>query len=160
MGLFANIKNQRGTQGGVYFTPGLYVAKINRVKLGETRKKEDFFVVECEIVESDSDERKPGSTVSWMVMFKHDAALGNIADFIRAGLWAYAVQNEQEPAAEDFNDIEIDEESADEVTSEDNPFAGLLMKVEATNIKTRAGKDFTVVKWTPPTAEELAALDG
>ena len=150
MGLFGDIKGKRGTQGGVYFEPGLYLVEVNRVKLGKTRKGEDFFVVETKLLESDNENRPEGSSCSWMVMFKHDAALGNIADFCRAGLYACAVQNEADPGVKHFEEIEIEDDDAEEICSEENPLAGTVLKVEAVNVKTRAGKDFTKVTWAPP----------
>lgn len=149
MGLFAYIKGQRSTQGGVYFEPGIYKAQINRVKLGKTRKEEDFFVVETELIESNNPDRPEGSTCSWMVMFKHDAALGNIADFCRAGLFAYAVQNDADPGVPSYEKVEVDDASAEQICGEENPLAGVILTVEAVNVKTKAGRDFTRVSWRP-----------
>lgn len=160
MGHFAKIKGQSSTKGGAYFQPGNYVVQIQRCKMGQTRKEVDFFVAECKIVESDNDELRPGSEGSFMVTMDKDPALGNIADFMRMGIWL-AAREEGKTAAElgSVDAIPLDEEDADEIVSEENPLAGLLMGLYAYNKPTRAGNDFTRHKWiTPEEARENIKL--
>lgn len=154
MGLFSKIKGKRGSQGGVYFKQGLYQVKVNRVKVGKTRHGDEYFAVETEIITSTNPNREPGSNCTWMAMFKHDAALGNIADFARAGLWAFAVQNGADPGFETHAEVEIDEEGVEELCAEDNPIAGVILDIEAVDITTSKGNPFTLVKFSPPKDEE------
>lgn len=150
MGLFGGIKGQRGSQGGVYFLPGNYVVEIQRCKTGKTRKEIDFFVAECKIVESDNPERKPGSSASFMVTLDKDPALGNIADFMRMGMWLQGRAAGLDDLPPEADGIELDEGDADEICGEDNPFVGMEMGLEAYNKPTKAGNDFTRHKWLPP----------
>jgi hypothetical protein len=158
MGLFKDIKGARGTKGGLYFVPGNYLVLINRCKLGETRKGIDFFVAETKVVWSDVEERKPGSEPSYMVTMDKDPALGNVADFMRAGLACKAVQQLGATIEDigEIDEIELSEEEAEEIVGEANPLAGVVMALNAFNKPTAAGKDFTRVKWAIPTDEDLA----
>jgi len=149
MGLFDNIKGQRGTRGDSYFVPGVYEVEINRVKTGKTRKGDDYYVVETNILHSNNSDLPEGASASWMVLFRHESALGNIADFCRAAAYSLAKQNGADPGVKTYQDIEIDSNSAEQSAGEDNPFAGVRLKAEAYNIKTRAGGDFTKLSWTP-----------
>lgn len=153
MGIFADIKGKSGTEGGNYFVPGNYVVRIEKCKQGKTRSDKPFFAAECRILESDTEDLKVGSTASFFVLFDEypELSLGNVADFMRAGMSSYFVQNKMDPPG----DFEIDEEIAEEISGEENILAGTLISVEAFNKKTKAGNDFTRFKWTPIT-DELA----
>jgi len=150
MGLLSNIKNARGTRGGIYFKPGLYDVTISRVRTGKTRAGDDFFVVEANVDTSTCEEIPAGASCSWMGLLKHDSTLGNIADFCRAGLFEYAKQNGKDPGVKSFDDIELDEATVENaIAGDDNILAGIKMKVEAYSIQTKAGKDFTKVAFLP-----------
>ena len=142
MSLFEGIEEAQVGQGGVYFLPGKYVAKILKCITLKSRKREDLFIVECEVVESDVPERKPGTRASWIVNFKQDAALGNIKGFIAAA-------NGINPGTEDLVREEVDSEVCEYSVSPENPLAGILIRLVAVNKKTRAGGDFTLHLWEP-----------
>ncbi|KKN50654.1 hypothetical protein LCGC14_0630810 [marine sediment metagenome] len=153
MGLFGDIKGQRSTMGGHYFIPDAhYVVEIQRCKTGKTRKNVDFFVVECLIRETDSDKMRPGAPGEMMVTLDKDPALGNIADFMRMGLWIQGRDAEVDGLPPSAEDVEMDEDIADEVVGENNPLAGLVMGVYAYNKDTKAGNPFTRHRWM--TSEE------
>lgn len=133
MSKYAEIDKAKVFVGGVYFSPGLYLLKIDAVKEGQSRKKEDFFAVECTVIESTVPALGAGKMVTWMVMLKQDAALSNIKQFA-------SVVGECEPDGIDASDI-------DAMVGEDNPMRGSIIGVEATTIKTREGNDFTKVIW-------------
>lgn len=154
MGLLSDIKGKRSSDGGVYFEPGSYLVEINRVKTGQTRKKKDYFAVECKILESSCKERPVGSDCTWMLLFEWDSTLGNVADFLRAAFFAKAEQDGEDIDAEDPSEIDVDEDDAEEAIGEDQPLAGVQLRVVATNKKTNSGGDFTIVKFTPPSLEE------
>jgi hypothetical protein len=151
MGIFSNIDSAKGSEKSNYFLPGVYTAEIQRCKQGRTRKGVDFFVAEFKLLESSNPERAAGSSVSYMVMLpagddeKMRLGLGNVADFMRAGLAAFAAQTEgvtMEPST-----VPLDEETAEKVTGEENMLAGVVIKAEAFNAPTKAGTDFTRLKW-------------
>jgi hypothetical protein len=160
MGLFADIKEAKGTEGGNYFEPGNYVVQIQKCKEGKTRSDKPFFAAECRIMESDNEEAKPGSLVSFFVLFDEypELSLGNVADFMRAGLASYMVQNGIDDVPEDHNAIELDEATADEISGEENLLAGVYMNCFAFNKKTKGGNDFTRFKWTPIRKDQVEAI--
>jgi len=156
MGLFAKIKGAKGTEGGSYFVPGLYAVKIERCKEGKTRAEKPFFAAECKILKSNTEELKAGATASFFVLFDEypELSLGNVADFMNAGMQAYFIQNDVEAPA----NFEIDEEIADDIAGEENLLAGIILEVEAYNKKTKQGADFTRFKWKVLDKAQIAAL--
>ncbi len=124
--------------GGVYFEPGVYPKLwIEALKMIKTSTDgHDMFVAEIHILESNVPERPKGSEVSWVAnLTKHKSAAGNVKQFLCdiAGL-------------ESVDDI--DAAGARLAVSSDNPFNGTVVMASATNVKTRAGGDFTQVKFT------------
>jgi hypothetical protein len=150
MSIFDNrdIENARGTQGNPYPLPGKYAVDIARCKEGKNRKGVDFFVAELLIVESNNPERKPGTHMDYYVGLDKDPALGNIADFMRVGLSAFAMQKHNTPI--EPKDVQLDKATADKVTGEENMLIGVRINAEAYNKPTKAGNDFTRVKWMVP----------
>jgi len=136
MGIFDKINEADYFEGGKYFTPGLYKVAVLRVKQGKTRKGRPFFVVETKIQESSNLKEHPIDTdASWMVMLDQDAALGNVKHFISV--------------ASDTPINQVQAADAEDACSESNPLAGIELRAMAVNIKTRADKDFTKMKWMP-----------
>lgn len=149
----------RGTQGGLYFVPGNYIAQIQRCKMIETRDKDEAFIAEFKVLETDVEDvsLKPGAQPSYFVNMdgKFPAlSLGNVADLMRAGLASLAEQHGEEHEPQD--EIEITDDIADAITEEDNLLAGVFLKVYAFNKPTKEGKPFTRIKWSVP--ENLKAL--
>jgi hypothetical protein len=142
MGLFSGIGEAQVGQGGVYFLPGEYVVEVVKCFTMRSRKREDLFIVECLIKESDNNERRAGSKASWVVNFKQDAALGNIKAFVAAcsGI---------SPSNQKAVDEQVDEESCEYAVDDDNPLAGTMLRLSAVNKITRAGNDFTLHLWEP-----------
>ena len=143
MGLFDGIENAPMGGNWVYFLPGKYRIKVIKCFTMRSRKRDDLFIVECEILESDCPERKIGMQASWCVNFKHDAALGNIKQFI-------AACNGIDPADEAAVNAEVSEEVCNYAVDEkDNPLAGIEVLLTAINTKTKEKTDFTIHDWTP-----------
>jgi hypothetical protein len=147
MGIFDNIGSAEFYAGGKYVTPGLYLAEILKVKQGLTRNKRAFFVVEMKVLETSNEkDHQIGTEMSWMVMVDQDAALGNIRHFLSV--------------AADTPFSEVTKEDGEEAVGEGNPLAGVRVRVMAVNIKTRANKDFTKVKFiSAATSSEDAQRD-
>jgi hypothetical protein len=132
--IFSGIKEAEPSRGGLYFKPGTYSVKILKCSQLKTRKREDAFLVETEVIESDSAEIKKGMRPSWMVMIREDtSALGNIKSFIAA--------------ATSSDEDEVDEAVGDYVIGAKQPLAGKIMKALVVNVPTRSGGTFTKVEW-------------
>jgi hypothetical protein len=142
MSLFDGIEDAQVGQGGVYFLPGIYKVRILKCITLKSRKREDLFIVECEVIESDVPERKPGSKASWIVNFKQDAALGNIKGFIAAATGI-------DPGDTARVNEEVTLDVCEYAVSDENPLAGSVLGLVAVNKKTRAGTDFTLHMWEP-----------
>ena len=142
MGIFQGIRDARMTAGGVYFLPGEYIVLVQKVFLQESRKREVLFIAECLIQASSNPERREGQRCSWVVKMSQDAAMGNIKRFLAACCGI-------EPSMEAVVNEEITEELAEVAVSDGNPLAGTIVGLQATNIKTREGNDFTLHEWQP-----------
>jgi len=142
MGMFAGIESARVGGGGIYFLQGIYRVEIVKVFAMKGRKGDDLFIVETKILESDNAERRVGGSCSWVVNLKHEPALGNIKGFIAAA-------NGIDPTNKAEVDSQVNEEAVEAACHADNPLEGIIIDLEATEIKTKAGGDFTLHKWSP-----------
>jgi hypothetical protein len=132
MGLFSGIKEAKPSQGGTYLEAGIYQSRIDACKSGKARDGIGFFVVELEHLQSNNPHHPAGSRVSWMVKLDPsylETALGNIKTFLAV--------------AGDCDESEVDEAGTELAVSAANPLKGVVLNISATNIKTKAGKDFT-----------------
>lgn len=132
--IYDQVAESKPTEGGVYPKPGIYpLVFVDAVKMIRTRKKEDMFVAELCILNSECEIRPAGSRMSWCANFKHDAAAGNVKAFLAAAM-----------------NIPVDNVDADGMRfacSEKNPLHSRLLRLEASDITTEAGKPFTLCKW-------------
>jgi len=159
MGVFSNINEAHGTEGGLYFGPGNYVVRINRCKMVESHTGAIMFIAETTVIESDNETLKKGMEPAYTVKMGGEypkLALGNVADFMRAALASMAdALGEDRP--EDIADVEVDEAIADAITGEENLVAGVFLTLKAFNkVTKKTQKDFTRTKWGVP--ENLPAL--
>jgi hypothetical protein len=134
---FKDVKDAKYSEGGVFFQPGSYLVRVDKVKLGETRKGKGFLVVETTILESDCPGLKSGAFCSWMIMEEWDTYMGYVKHFA-------SVANEIEMD-------DVDEEGCDLMVSEENPCGGTLLRCVGVNSPGDSGKDFTKVKWSVAT---------
>jgi hypothetical protein len=130
---YGGISEAKFSEGGTYVLPGVYRFKVLACKHIKMRTGKEAFVVELEVMESTNPERMPGSTCSWMVTLDKEPALGNVKQFITT---ACACKDDQ-----------VNEAAVLLIVSEQNPLKGTVLRAAATNIKTKAGRDFTKVKW-------------
>lgn len=130
------IGNAQVTDGGIYPEPGVYpVLFLDACKMVESRKGDKLFCAEFEILESNVDERPAGSRMSWMAnLSKHDAAPGNVRAFLAA--------------AAGITPDGVDAEGSRAAVSSANPLHGRVLRLEASNTKTRAGGDFTLCRFS------------
>ena len=131
---FSRIGDSEGRQGGVYPMPGVYpLLYIDVLKMIRSRKNEDVFVAEFDILESEVGERPAGTRMSWPVNFRHDASPGNVKSFLAAVM---NVPQEQ-----------VDGRGAQYACGDKNPCHGRLVRLEATMTTTKAGNPFTLCTW-------------
>jgi hypothetical protein len=149
MGIFTGIGEAQVGMGNVYFLHGIYKVEVLEVKLLRSRKREDLYIVEVLILESDNPERKPGMKASWVVNLKQDAALGNIKGFLGSALGVDPYDAEALKEAFLENGKDTTEAVAEQSVSADNPLKGTALKLTCINKKTKAGMDFTVHTWEP-----------
>jgi hypothetical protein len=143
----SKVKGSRSSEGGIYVEPGAYVCEVTKVKAGQTRAGVDNFIVELLIQESNNPNRKPGTLMDWYVDLSKEPALGNVKHFVMV--------------ATSCTEEEISEEVITMICSEANPLKGTVLRVAASNIKTKAGRDFTKVKFlnVDATEEQIAAAN-
>lgn len=124
------------TEGGVYPIAGVYpILYLDACKMVESRKGDKLFCAEFDIIESNVEERPSGSRMSWMAnLTKHDAAPGNARAFLAA---AAGIKPEN-----------VDAEGSRAAVSSHNPLHGRLVRLDASNTKTRAGGDFTLCRFS------------
>lgn len=131
---FAKIEASDGKQGGVYPLAGVYpLLYVDALKMIRSRKGEDMFVCEVEILRSEVADRPFGTRMSWIGNFRHDATAGNVKTLIAA------VMN--------CPQAEVDSAGAQYACSDKNPCHGRLVRLEAVGTKTKAGGDFTLCNW-------------
>ena len=146
--------------GGSWFVPGRFRVRIERVTSRETRNGEDMVAVEAEILSSTADELPVGARASQVFVLsankeKRDMTLTDLAEFMKVGLTALAINNgaaNTTPETVIFND-----DIAEEVCGLDNLLAGIVLDVVAFNKLTRAGGDFTRVTWELPSVHAATA---
>ncbi len=143
MGLFGGIGEAKYSEGGVYLKPGVYRLQVIACKYLKTRTGKDAFVVECKILESTEPSLLPGGICSWMVTLDKEPALGNIKQFLQSILAC--------------DEGQIDETVVEAAIGPTNPLANRIVRASAVNIKTKANRDFTKVKFMTDSAEGAAA---
>jgi len=133
---FEDIGNSDGRTGGVYPLPGIYpILFVDVIKMIVSRKKDNVFIAEFDILQSDVPERPAGSRMAWAANFRHDATAGSVKAFLAA------VMN--------CDQSEVDAEGSRLACSDKNPCHGRLIRLEATQTKTKSNNDFTLCAWRP-----------
>lgn len=131
---FDRVAASEGRFGGVYPQPGVYpLLYVDVVKMIRSRKQEDVFIAEFDVLESEVPSRLKGTRMSWAVNFRHDASPGNVKAFLAA------VMNVPQ--------TEVDGKGCQYACSAENPCHGRLIRLEAVQTKTKANNDFTLCNW-------------
>jgi len=148
MGVFGGIKGAKYSEGGNYVKPGVHRFKVmlcKHIKTAPHTGSKDAFVVEMETLESTAHEK--GELVTWMATLDKTPSLGNIKMFLMAAL-----------PAEDVTEDQIDESVVEYAINEaENPLKDQIVRCSATNIKTKANRDFTKCKFIRDSAGAEAA---
>lgn len=141
---FSRVGSSDPNEQSVYPIPGVYpLLYLDTLKMIRSRKGDDVFVAEFDILESEVETRPRGTRMSWVVNFRHDAAPGNVKGFL-ASLMGISVG-------------EVDADGARYACSPKNPCHGKLVRLEASEIITKGTKQpFTLCKWVTVDAEKQA----
>mgnify|MGYP003631491446 FL=1 len=163
MGMFDNIeKTAASSNGGSYVRPGHYLARIDRVKSGESAQGSgEFVAIEMTVLDALPDGdipvddqfnilsadywHKAGENVSHLLMAKHQSFQSNFKSFV-ANVGG-------------IPEAEVDAGKCTAVTQ--GLFEGLIVEVRARTVKTRRGSPFTVVGYSRevPPAEIQERVD-
>lgn len=135
MGFADKIANAQVTEGGVYPVPGLYpVVQVDTLKTFTSRRGDELFIAELDVLKSEVTARAVGSRMSWIAnLSKHDAAPGNVKALLAAILGV--------------SDEDIGANEAEAAVSDAQPAHGRLVRLEAVQITTKAGNPFTKCSW-------------
>lgn len=147
MSLYDGIEDAQPGIGGVYLSDGLYGdLEILALKSIKNRKNIHGFCAELMVHASTGQNAlMPGTKCAWMTMANRDSFLGDVRGFLRMAM--------SEMAGSKIELKDIDRDAAELATSDENPLKGIHIKAQATQVKTRAGGDFTKVEWSPKSFE-------
>lgn len=143
MSLFDGMESAQPGMGGVYLTDGLYGdLEILALKSVRNRKQVNGFCAELMVHASTGPNAlMPGTKCAWMSMEDKDSFLGSVRGFLQVAM--------SEMAGAKMDLKEIDKDAAELAVSDENPFKGVRIRAQATQVKTKAGGDFTKVEWSP-----------
>jgi hypothetical protein len=131
---FQQAANADENQGGVYVLPGVYpILQIDTLKMIRSRKGDDLFIAELEIIESQVKERPRGSRMTWIANFRHEPTPAAVKTFF---VRLMGVPGE-----------EIDADGMRMSVGEKQPCKGRLVRMEAVEKDTKSGGKFTTCNW-------------
>ena len=150
MGRFKGLAGVKTNQGGLYFLEGDYLVELDEVKMIETRKKQDCWVVSAKVLESTNPQRAPGCKPSQVIVLREDileTCMGNIKAFAAAVL---GIENPDAYVPEDGKSVdEFWDSTLESMVADDQPLKGVKIKLNVTQIKTKSDKDFSKHSWGP-----------
>lgn len=136
---FGDDFNKAGPNDGVFMLPGGYLLDLIVCKIIKSTNPKHMgalmMVTEWKILESTVAERPVGSTVSWIVNFKHASAKSSSRGFLAK---ACGVNHD------DITDVR----ARGLVQQPSNILGGTKMRAQATQTPTRDGNEFTKVSWS------------
>jgi hypothetical protein len=130
--VFSRIAGAKQQEGGVYVVAGVYpILRVDALKVIKTRKGDDMFIAEFEILQSQVEDRPAGTKMSVTHNFRHDVTPNLVKTFFAKMMGVM--------------DDEINEEGLRYAVSEKQPCNGRLVRLEAFK---KEGKDYLVHTWT------------
>jgi hypothetical protein len=138
---FQRVANAEVGEKTAYFEPGVYpFLYLDVIKMVTSRKGDQLFIAEFDIVDSDVPSRPKGSRAAWIANFRHEPTPGNVRGFMAA-----------------LNNVGVEEITADALRfacSDKNPCHGNLIRLEAVLLTTdkdgnARAKPFTRHDWRP-----------
>ncbi len=153
---FDRFKTAQASNGGhVYFQPGEYVYKISEVKFDKSKKipskPVEFFALSGTLVVADPIAPHPdmvqGREVSWITMDNQLPYNNNVK-----AVWCALCGIHE--AELDADNTGVYERLFAAMVGPEQLATGRLLQVHAVNVKTKAGKDFTAMRWTAVPEED------
>lgn len=137
IGIFGGIKGAKASLDALYFVPGLYWCRIDKMKVDKNRKNIGFCATETTIVKvlDDNEGRalKAGMTPSHLIMQDSDYFLGEVKALIANVMG--------------LSQDQVEEEHAEQIYGPEQPFAGMVVEIRARNIVTKNNTDFTKITY-------------
>lgn len=162
MGFFNDLGNAKKSEGGSYFGVGQFIVRIHGVKFDKTRKNDQFFAAECEVLESSRDAdgkfiHNPGEMRSFFVKIVPDTpAMGNVRDFVEKALTSKLGQPFDLGVMAKEEGGQAVEDLMTTIYGKDQLLAGVILKLSTTQIETKQKRPFTKHVWLVPEASEVA----
>lgn len=165
MGMFSgkNMADQQGSKGGVYFTPGTYVCRLNKVGIIDPQRSVKAFVAEFEVldvIDPDPEDKmilKKRSRPSVFVQVEGEkykqyesTFLGNISDCLRGILACNATLATGEVYTPEM--VPYTDAIADECIEEGDPLdlTGTIVGVHAYQAQRKDGGPLTKLDYFVP----------
>lgn len=83
---FAGMRDAKGSSRGTYLDQGQYVIEVEKCHIFKTRNREELFIVDMVVAESNNDRHPVGAKRNFVQKLSVDAALPQIKQFIGACL--------------------------------------------------------------------------
>ena len=83
---FSGMRDAKGSSRGTYLEPGVFVVEVEKCHIFRTRQKEDLFIVELLVRESNNEKHPKGSRRNFVQKMNVDATLPQIKQFVGACL--------------------------------------------------------------------------
>ena len=139
MSVFDSIENASFSEGGNYLHQGAYDLEIVKVKLGKTRKNNNFVAVDVKILGTTSDMRI-GEIGNWFTSDMHDSFLGNVKQFCVALL----------SASGPIDPSSINSAVVEGICKDDGAaIVGSRIRLQVTMVPTQKGGTFSRHTWLP-----------
>ena len=148
--IFSGIQSAKASMDSNYERAGVYLFRIDRVRVDVSRKQETFMAIEKTVIhvidDDDGKGHKKGENVTHMLMTKFDMFLPNVKAFIACALSMEAEQ--------------ITEVEAMGCCGTDQPLAGTVVECWNNVIQTKANTPFTRIGYSRavPASELLQTL--
>ena len=153
MGLFKDIKGKTAAGGGRWLPPdfiGVVQVLKTFTKESEKKKGKQMFIHEFRVLSSNMEDTVPvGCKRSQIITFQPEwpeLFLGNVNEFNFAVRCSAAdIQGDDRPNLKNLGD-----DQAEELVSEEQPFSGVVLRVETNDKDTNSGGKFTLYNWSVP----------
>jgi len=162
---FKGFKDQKPSRRDSYIQPGSYVLRIDSVRLKENRSEDHNFVIETTVLHVTDYQEGIAKTKKGDKPFKSNAVgsqathllplHGNGKESSLADIKAFSLTLIPDAEADD-----IDEEVMLGIVSDDQPLAGMMVRVRAYHVRTNADLDFTRVAYEAVVTNEDRLREG
>lgn len=155
---FGGVGAAKMNRRGVFFDPGEYEIDVKRCEYMTARDKEEFFIVETIIVETNNPAHPVGAERNWMPKMNQDMSEVNLKGFCVAclGLEDADADGIAKVSDEDFQImLEAALDGPDKENT--NALAGTALHVSVVETTLKNGAKFNVCKFSPSKRQKKAA---